>query len=83
MSTDSGVMSVAYDHFAELHQLIDQLDEQQAEDVRRYTLRLVGAPEAPARPHRLSFTGIGSSDNPQLAAQAKEIIRRELRGVDS
>jgi hypothetical protein len=76
-------MSVAYDHFPELHRLIDRLDEQQAEDVRRYALHLVGAPEVSDGAHRLGFTGIGSSDNPHLAAQAKDIIRRELRGTDS
>jgi hypothetical protein len=31
--------------------------------------------------HRLSFTGVGTSTNPHLAAQAKQIIRTELRGI--
>ncbi|KJY36818.1 hypothetical protein [Streptomyces sp. NRRL S-495] len=74
-------MSVAHDHYPELHDLIDRLDPEQAEEVRRHALRLVGEGEAPPR-HRLSFTGIGVSANPDLGSEAKRIIRSELRGVD-
>lgn len=74
-------MSVAYDHYPELHALIEQLSPKQAEELRRHALRLVVTDDAP--PHRLSFTGIGASANPHLAGEAKEIIRRELRGMDA
>ncbi|MFB7670051.1 hypothetical protein ACFC26_01415 [Kitasatospora purpeofusca] len=72
-------MSVAHDHYPELHDLIDRLDPEQAEEVRRHALRPVG--EVPPR-HRLSFTGTGVSANPDLDSEAKRIIRSELRGVD-
>ncbi|MFB8236013.1 hypothetical protein ACFC58_05620 [Kitasatospora purpeofusca] len=74
-------MSVARDHYPELHDLIDRLDPEQAEEVRRHALRLVGEGEVPPR-HRLSFTGTGVSANPDLGSEAKRIIRSELRGVD-
>jgi hypothetical protein len=77
-------MSVAYDHNPELHRIVDRLDPQQADEVSAYALRLIkgGKDERREPPHRLSFTGIGSSDNPNLAAEAKDIIRRELRGLN-
>ncbi|WP_328957306.1 hypothetical protein [Kitasatospora purpeofusca] len=74
-------MSVAHDHYPELHDLTDRLDPEQAEEVRRHALRLVGEGEVPPR-HRLSFTGTGVSANPDLGSEAKRIIRSELRGVD-
>jgi hypothetical protein len=73
-------MSVAHDHYPELHDLIERLRPEQAEELRRHALRLVGEDDQQPR-HRLSFTGIGASTNPHLAAQAKQIIRTELRGV--
>ncbi|MFB7376043.1 hypothetical protein ACFC6U_04415 [Kitasatospora purpeofusca] len=74
-------MSVAHDHYPELHDLIDRLDPEQAEEVRRHALRPVGEGEVPPR-HRLSFTSTGVSANPDLGSEAKRIIRSELRGVD-
>ncbi|MFB8199183.1 hypothetical protein [Kitasatospora purpeofusca] len=74
-------MSVAHDHYPELHDLIDRLDPEQAEEVRRHALRLVGEGEVPPR-HRLSFTSTGVSADPDLGSEAKRIIRSELRGVD-
>lgn len=71
-------MSVAYDHYPDLHRLVDRLEPDQADKLRRYALRLVGdTAEQPS--HRLSFTGIAASDNPDLAADAKKIIYTELR----
>jgi hypothetical protein len=75
------VMSVGYDHYPELHALIERLQPEQADELRRHALRLVGADEVPPA-HRLSFTGIGVSANQHLGAEAKQIIRRDLRGVD-
>ncbi|MFB6892978.1 hypothetical protein ACFCX4_27125, partial [Kitasatospora sp. NPDC056327] len=73
-------MGVADDRCAELHDLIDRLDPEQAEEVRRHALRLVGAGETPPR-HRLSFTGTGVSAKPDPGAESKRIVRAELRGV--
>ncbi|MEE1785000.1 hypothetical protein PUR71_19100 [Streptomyces sp. SP17BM10] len=74
-------MSVAHEHYPELHRLVDEMDAHQAEELRRHALRLVGKDETPPR-HRLSFTGTGVSANPDLGAEAEQIVRRELRGVD-
>ncbi|MBV9312147.1 MAG: hypothetical protein JO100_00100 [Pseudonocardia sp.] len=73
-------MSVAEDRYPELHRLIDRLSATQADELRRHALRLLTSTEE-HRPHRLSFTGIGTSPNPHLGAEAKQIIRTELRGT--
>ncbi|MFJ4669145.1 hypothetical protein [Kitasatospora purpeofusca] len=73
-------MSVAHDHYPELHDLIDRLDPEQAEEVRRHALRLVGEGEVPPR-HRLSFTGTGVSANPDLGSEAKRIAVAERLGL--
>ncbi len=72
-------MSVAHEHYPDLHGLIEQLSPEQADELRRHALRLVNDDES--RSHRLSFTGTGSSSNAHLAAEAKQIIRRELHGI--
>jgi hypothetical protein len=76
-----GYVSTADDRYPELHRLIDRLSPTQADELRRHALRLVSS--ADEKPHRLSFTAIGSSSNPRLGAEAKQIIRRELRGIDT
>lgn len=73
---------MAYDHYPELHHLVERLNPAQAEKLRRHALRLVKGTEAADSEHRLSFTGVGTSANPRLGSEAKEIVRRELRGVD-
>ncbi|MFJ5122013.1 hypothetical protein [Kitasatospora sp. NPDC088548] len=73
-------MSVAHDRQPELPDLIGRLNAGQAEEIRRHTLRPTGEGETPPRP-RLSFTGTGVSANLNLAAEAKRIIRTELRGA--
>ncbi|MGI8816483.1 MAG: hypothetical protein ACR2G2_14730 [Pseudonocardia sp.] len=75
-------MSTADDCYPELHRLIDRLSPTQADELRRHALRLVNS-DQDDEPHRLSFTAVGSSPNPHLGAQAKQVIRTELRGTDA
>lgn len=68
-------MSVAYDHYPELHGLIDRLRPEQAAEVRAHVLRLVRDDEASEGGLRV----LGVFDGPEedLGARSEEIIRRE------
>ncbi|MFC6082292.1 hypothetical protein [Sphaerisporangium aureirubrum] len=65
-------MSVAYEHYPELHGLIERLRPEQAEEVRAHVLRLVEPPRSGLRVLRV-FDGPAES----LGAQSEEIIHRE------
>ncbi|AJE85191.1 MULTISPECIES: hypothetical protein [Streptomyces] len=82
-------MSIAHDHYPELHRLIDQLRPDQAEAVRSVVLHLVvdntgitenAAEEPPARRRRLSFAGSLEAE-PDLATRSSEILREGLGGT--
>ncbi|MBM9504546.1 hypothetical protein [Actinacidiphila acididurans] len=70
-------MSAAYD-YGELHELIDHLEPEQAEEVRQYALRLVHS--VPSR-----FRVLRSFDGPatNLGARAKDIVREEFGQSDA
>jgi hypothetical protein len=71
-------MSVAYEHYPELHSLVEQLTPEQASEARRALLRLVrGGDES-----RGGLRVLGVFDGPEesLGAQSEEIIRREAGG---
>ncbi|MGH4033980.1 hypothetical protein ACQB60_34180 [Actinomycetota bacterium Odt1-20B] len=70
-------MTSAYD-YSDLHELIDRLEPEQAEEVRRHALRLVKP--APSR-----FRILRSFDGPSsdLGARAKEIVREEIGEGDA
>ncbi|MBH5335407.1 hypothetical protein IHE55_11600 [Streptomyces pactum] len=76
-------MSVAHDHYPDLHRLIDQLRPEQAEAVRSVVLQLVvdntSVTEGVQQPRRrrLSFAGSIEAE-PDLATRSSEILRREL-----
>jgi hypothetical protein len=67
-------MSVAYDHYQELHDLVEQLEPEQASEVRSHLLRLV-------RPDASGLRVLGVFDGPDygLAARDEEILRAEAR----
>ncbi|MDH6212879.1 hypothetical protein [Streptomyces pseudovenezuelae] len=70
-------MTSAYD-YGELHELIDRLEPEQAEVLRRHALRLVKP--APSR-----FRILRSFDGPatDLGARAKDIARAEIGEDDA
>ncbi|MCT9083114.1 hypothetical protein [Streptomyces fulvoviolaceus] len=70
-------MTSAYD-YGELHELIDRLEPEQAEELRRHALRLVKP--APSR-----FRILRSFDGPatDLGARAKDIVRAEIGEDDA
>ncbi|MBT2397616.1 hypothetical protein [Streptomyces sp. ISL-100] len=83
-------MSVASDHYPELHRLIDRLRPEQAEAVRSVVLQLVvdntpapepAAPTEAQRRRRLSFGGAIEAE-PDLATRSSDILREELGGTD-
>lgn len=65
--------------YDDLHEMIDRLEPEQAEELRRYALRLVNTP--PPRRFRVlrSFDGPASP----LGANAKDILREELGEGDA
>ncbi|MFC0600546.1 hypothetical protein [Streptomyces palmae] len=85
-------MSVAHDHYPELHRLIDRLRPAQAEAVRSVVLQLVvdntrddavgdeGSATQPRR-RRLSFAGAIEAE-PDLATRSSDILRQELGEPD-
>ncbi|MFZ3557623.1 hypothetical protein [Streptomyces sp. BH055] len=70
-------MKSAYD-YSDLHQLIDRLEPEQAEEVRRHALRLV-------KPAASRFRILRSFDGPptDLASRAKEVVREEIGEDDA
>jgi hypothetical protein len=68
-------MSVAFDHYPELHGLIDRLRPEQAAEVREHVLRLVGADEEAEG--GLRVLGVFDGPEEELGARSEEIIRRE------
>lgn len=70
-------MTSAYD-YSDLHELIDQLEPAQAEELRHHALRLVG--RTPSR-----FRILRSFDGPatDLGARTKDIVRSEIGEGDA
>ncbi|ASU82243.1 hypothetical protein CDO52_05085 [Nocardiopsis gilva YIM 90087] len=70
-------MTAARD-YRELHELIDHLEPEQAEELRCHALRLVKSP-------RSRFRVLRSFDGPEmdLAARAKDIVRTEIGEDDA
>jgi hypothetical protein len=68
-------MSVAYEHYPELHELIERLRPEQADEVRDHVMRLV----EPAR-GGLRVLGIFDGPDEDLGARSEEIIRQEAEG---
>jgi len=75
-------------HHTEVHRLVDRLSVPEVEALYVLLSRTVGdrdqppaqEEDAPAKRHRLSFTGIASTD-PDFASSSSEVLRREL-GVE-
>ncbi|MET9381608.1 hypothetical protein ABZY09_11045 [Streptomyces sp. NPDC002928] len=70
-------MTSAYD-YSELHELIDHLEPEQAEELRRHALRLV-------KPAPIRFRILRSFDGPatDLGARAKDVVRAEIGEGDA
>lgn len=70
-------MTAAHD-YSDLHELIDRLEPDQAEELRKHALRLV-------RPTGGRFKVLRAFDGPQtdLGARAKDVIRAELGQGDA
>ena len=70
-------MTAAHD-YSDLHELIDRLEPDQAEELRKHALRLV-------RPTGGPFRVLRSFDGPRtdLGARAREVIRAELDHGDA
>jgi hypothetical protein len=66
-------MSVAYDHYPELHGLIERLSPDQASEVRTHVLRLVQTDNSQG----LRVLAVFDGPDEDLGAQSEEIIRRE------
>ncbi|WP_158711018.1 hypothetical protein [Streptomyces albus] len=71
-------MTAAHD-YSDLHDLIERLEPEQAEELRRHALRLVKEPPASR------FRVLRSFDGPpeDLGARAKHIAREELGEADA
>jgi hypothetical protein len=67
-------MSVAYDHYPELHDLIERLRPEQASEVRAHVLRLVQGGQTTTG---LRVLGVFDGPEEDLGAQSEEIIRHE------
>lgn len=67
-------MTAAHDDYSELHEIIDRLAPEQAEEIRRHALRLVNTPP-PSR-----FWVLRTFDGPatDLGARAKDVLREEM-----
>lgn len=70
-------MAAAHD-YTELHELIDQLDPDQAEELREHALRLVEHASG-----RFKVLRVFSGPRSDLGARAKEIVRADLGQGDS
>jgi hypothetical protein len=70
-------VSTAHD-YSDLHQLIDSLKPDQADELRQHALRLVGPPGG-------RFKVLRTFDGPatDLGARAREIIRTEIGEADA
>ena len=76
-------------HHTEVHRLVDRLTAPEVEALYVLLSSTVGdrdtpparEEDAPARQHRLSFTGIASAD-PDFASSSAEVLRRELGGAE-
>jgi hypothetical protein len=68
------VMTAAYDHFPDLHDLVEQLNPEQAAEVRSHLLRLV-------QPEGAGLCVLGIFDGPDdgLASHDEEALRTEAR----
>jgi len=70
-------MSAAHD-YTDLHQLIDRLEPDQADELRQHALRLVGAPGGRLKVLR-TFDGPATD----LGARARGMIRAEIGEADA
>lgn len=70
-------VSAAHD-YSDLHQLIDQLEPDQADELRQHALRLVGAAGARFKVLR-SFEGPATD----LGARARPLMRAEIGEADA
>lgn len=68
----------AADDYSDLHELIDRLEPEQAEELRKHALRLV-------RPAGSRFKVLHTFSGPStdLGARAREVIRAELGQDDA
>lgn len=67
-------MTAVYDHYPELHELVEQLKPEQAGEVRAHLLRLVRS-DGPG----LRILGVFDGPDDGLAAHDEEILREEAR----
>jgi hypothetical protein len=67
-------VSVADERYPDLHRLIERLEPDQAEQVRKHVLRLVTPPRG------LRILGIFDGPADDLGVRSEEIIRHEADG---
>ena len=67
-------MSVAHDHYPELHDLIERLSPEQASEVRAHVLRLVRNDDSASG---LRVLDVFDGPPEDLGARSEEIIRRK------
>lgn len=70
-------MTAAHD-YSDLHELIDRMEPEQAEESREHALRLI-------KPVRSRFKVVGTFNGPEtnLGARAREVIRAEFGRGDA
>ena len=67
-------MTTAYDHFPDLHDLVEQLKPEQVDEVRTHLLRLV-RPSGPG----LRVLGVFDGPDDGLASHDEDALRTEAR----
>jgi hypothetical protein len=70
-------MTVTYDHYPELHSLIERLRPEHIDEVRAHILRLV---RGGGTPGGLRVLAVFDGPEGNLAEESEEIIRREAGG---
>lgn len=68
----------AADDYSDLHELIDRLEPEQAEELRKHALRLVRPTD-----HRFKVLRAFSGPSTDLGARAREVIRAEIGQDDA
>jgi hypothetical protein len=76
--TGKAAMSAAHD-YSDLHEIIDRLEPEQVEELRRHALRLVKSPP----PGRLRVLRTFDGPATDLGARAKDIVREEFGEADA
>lgn len=71
-------MTAAHD-YSDLHELIDRLDPEQVEELRRHALRLLNTPAQSRFRVLRSFEGPATN----LGERAKDILREEIGKADA